>query len=73
MASLVHLSSSSGENERVLGNSSMSLPWVEKYRPQTLQDMIAHDDIIQIRKFWMPTAQVEFDSWFCALFSEQIN
>jgi hypothetical protein len=26
------------------------LPWVEKYRPSTLDDLIAHEDIISIRK-----------------------
>lgn len=24
------------------------LPWVEKYRPSTLDDLIAHEDIISI-------------------------
>ncbi len=29
-----------------------NLPWVEKYRPNALQEMIAHEDIIgTIRKF----------------------
>ena len=25
-----------------------SLPWVEKYRPSTFQDLIAHEDILSI-------------------------
>lgn len=25
-----------------------TLPWVEKYRPDNLQELIAHEDIIQI-------------------------
>ena len=28
--------------------SDNALPWVEKYRPKTLDDLIAHDDIRQI-------------------------
>lgn len=31
---------------------NLNLPWVEKYRPQSLQDLISHEDIIQtITKF----------------------
>ena len=26
--------------------NNQSIPWVEKYRPQTLSDLISHDDII---------------------------
>lgn len=29
------------------------LPWVEKYRPSTLDDLIAHEDIISICKYIM--------------------
>lgn len=29
-----------------------SLPWVEKYRPTTLNDLISHEDIIStVKKF----------------------
>ena len=32
--------------------SSQNLPWVEKYRPNALQELISHEDIINtIRKF----------------------
>src|SRR6056297_3416461 len=27
-----------------------SMPWVEKYRPTSLQDLVAHEEIISIRK-----------------------
>jgi hypothetical protein len=27
-----------------------TLPWVEKYRPASFDDLIAHDDIISTRK-----------------------
>ena len=31
---------------------SVNLPWVEKYRPSALQELISHEDIIRtIRKF----------------------
>lgn len=30
------------------GKDKSSLPWVEKYRPSTLSDLIAHEDIIKI-------------------------
>lgn len=29
-----------------------SLPWVEKYRPNSLNDLIAHEDIISICNFF---------------------
>ena len=32
----------------VVAKEKANLPWVEKYRPSTLQDLIAHEDIIQI-------------------------
>jgi hypothetical protein len=28
-----------------------TLPWVEKYRPASFDDLIAHDDIISTRRF----------------------
>ena len=31
-----------------LSNNSSVLPWVEKYRPSTLSDLVAHEDIIAI-------------------------
>ncbi len=31
-----------------LAETQASLPWVEKYRPNSLQDLIAHEDIISI-------------------------
>ena len=31
-------------------SAKQSLPWVEKYRPSSLADLIAHEDIISIRK-----------------------
>jgi hypothetical protein len=30
--------------------AKQSLPWVEKYRPSSLDELIAHEDIISIRK-----------------------
>ncbi|XP_043924232.1 replication factor C subunit 5 isoform X1 [Protopterus annectens] len=42
--------SSSGKSQRDL--QSKNLPWVEKYRPQTLNDLISHQDILStIQKF----------------------
>lgn len=29
-------------------NDKHGLPWVEKYRPSSLQELIAHEDIIKI-------------------------
>jgi replication factor C subunit 3/5 len=40
----IPMPSSSGS----FGNAKSELPWVEKYRPSTLDDLIAHDDIITI-------------------------
>jgi len=31
-------------------NKSMNLPWVEKYRPKQLDDLISHQDIISTSK-----------------------
>lgn len=36
-----------GKKER--DASSSSLPWVEKYRPSSLDELISHDHIIQTR------------------------
>lgn len=34
------------------GPVTVNLPWVEKYRPQRLEDLISHEDILKtIRKF----------------------
>lgn len=34
------------------GSANVNLPWVEKYRPQRLEDLISHEDILKtIRKF----------------------
>jgi hypothetical protein len=30
------------------GKGDVQLPWVEKYRPKTLDDLVAHQDIISI-------------------------
>jgi hypothetical protein len=30
--------------------AKLSTPWVEKYRPETLGDVIAHTDIVSTRK-----------------------
>lgn len=35
-----------GNDEVVVANDS--LPWVEKYRPSSLDELIAHEDIINI-------------------------
>lgn len=32
-------------------NPNASLPWVEKYRPETLDDLIAQDDIVSTSTF----------------------
>ena len=32
------------------GGSKDTLPWVEKYRPNSLSELIAHEEIIQICK-----------------------
>jgi replication factor C subunit 3/5 len=29
-------------------NQSLQLPWVEKYRPKRLEDLVAHEDIVNI-------------------------
>merc|ERR1739838_760402 len=39
-------------NMGVQDDKTQNLPWVEKYRPQTLGDLISHDDIIStIKRF----------------------
>ena len=35
-------------NARAPLNSKDTLPWVEKYRPNSLEELIAHEEIIQI-------------------------
>jgi len=40
--------SSDGVKRAKLQNNSNVLPWVEKYRPSTLEDLVAHEDIISI-------------------------
>ncbi|XP_062814799.1 replication factor C subunit 5 isoform X2 [Anolis carolinensis] len=41
-----------GPSERTVAVKSANLPWVEKYRPQTLNDLISHQDILStIQKF----------------------
>jgi len=30
------------------GNQELQLPWVEKYRPKRLEDLVAHEDIVNI-------------------------
>lgn len=30
------------------GNQSLQLPWVEKYRPKRLEELVAHEDIVNI-------------------------
>uniref|UniRef100_A0ABM5F1Z9 Replication factor C subunit 5 n=1 Tax=Pogona vitticeps TaxID=103695 RepID=A0ABM5F1Z9_9SAUR len=38
--------------ERTVAGRAANLPWVEKYRPQTLNDLISHQDILStIQKF----------------------
>ena len=32
------------------GEEGSSLPWVEKYRPQTLDQVLSHDEVITTRK-----------------------
>ena len=32
-------------------SAKQSLPWVVKYRPSSLSDLIAHEDIISIRTY----------------------
>ena len=40
------------ETEKSEGPRKANLPWVEKYRPNALQELISHDDIVKtIRKF----------------------
>ena len=36
------------DRKRKLTNNSTILPWVEKYRPSTLSDLVAHEDIVSI-------------------------
>eukprot|EP01028_Stygiella_incarcerata_P009459 TRINITY_DN4493_c0_g1_i1.p1 TRINITY_DN4493_c0_g1~~TRINITY_DN4493_c0_g1_i1.p1 ORF type:complete len:387 (+),score=97.68 TRINITY_DN4493_c0_g1_i1:100-1161(+) len=35
------------EVERIVGAVKEQVPWVEKYRPRTLEDIISHKDVIQ--------------------------
>ena len=37
-----------GLNEFASRGNSTNLPWIEKYRPTSLQELIAHEEIIQI-------------------------
>lgn len=45
-------SSSSSSSSSANAPAPSDLPWVEKYRPSSLDDLIAHEDIISIRKFF---------------------
>jgi hypothetical protein len=36
---------------KVEGDREKNLPWVEKYRPSSLQDLIAHESIISTSAF----------------------
>ena len=36
------------EIDMVVDNRIQALPWVEKYRPSSLDQLIAHEDIIKI-------------------------
>jgi len=35
----------------LMASADTSLPWVEKYRPEGLKDVIAHEDIISTSLF----------------------
>ncbi len=35
-----------------LPDKNSTLPWIEKYRPAMLEDLVAHEDIISIREYW---------------------
>ena len=35
-------------NSKISDGARSQLPWVEKYRPNSLQDLIAHEEIISI-------------------------
>lgn len=35
----------------MLKDAKSNLPWVEKYRPATLDDLISHEEIISTSKF----------------------
>jgi hypothetical protein len=37
--------------EEVQAIAAMTSPWVEKYRPESLSDVIAHHDIVATREF----------------------
>ena len=42
-------------------NRKANLPWVEKYRPNALEELISHDDIVKtIRKFISQVRNLEF-------------
>jgi len=38
----------SPKNDGTIVSDAIQLPWVEKYRPARLEDLVAHDDIIAI-------------------------
>jgi hypothetical protein len=43
-----HPSSATGRSrEEHNAIAAMTSPWIEKYRPDTLQDLIAHQDIVE--------------------------
>jgi Holliday junction resolvasome RuvABC ATP-dependent DNA helicase subunit len=48
MMDILTIDESSEEKSSVLKNVKSSLPWVEKYRPNSLSELIAHEDIINI-------------------------
>lgn len=37
-----------------------TLPWVEKYRPSSLEDLVAHEDIVSIRESSEPSFSLSF-------------
>lgn len=38
-------------DEQIRGDGSVNMPWVEKYRPAALTELIAHEEITDARKF----------------------
>jgi len=43
-------------------SADLSLPWVEKYRPTSLDDLISHDDIIKTITRFIDLNRLPYDS-----------
>jgi hypothetical protein len=54
-AAVESLSASEIADEKILSLLVNDLPWIEKYRPKSLSELIAHEEIVNICQSFFPT------------------